>query len=270
GYLRIEAEEEQGLLKKKPHIFLHKLKDLPEDSPYYQLLFFRALFAKGSPADMNALSKSSAFGSSYVAARESLKNNLGGKMEEGQGKRIGGCLLGILEVAVFGVSVVVLMISVAQQQRMLIQLLISGVIISLCCWRMLRPTKFRTQILGQIKGFREFIQKAELDKINRLVEQDPDYFYNILPYAYVFGLTDKWAKNFDKLAVSPPEWYSGPSMYMYNPVFLCRSMDDGVRSSLASSVPHTSSGSFSGGGSFSSGGGGFSGGGGGGGGGGGW
>ena len=44
---------------------------------------------------------------------------------------------------------------------------------------------------------------------------DPDrvvlYFYFILPYAYVFGLTDKWAKNFERLSPQTPEWNDGPA-----------------------------------------------------------
>ncbi len=268
GYLRIKAEEEQGLLKKKLHITLEKLYDLPVDAPQYQKTFFDALFEDSSTADMDALSKSTSFGLAYQGARGMLENHFDGKMEEGHEYRIGGCLLGVLEVVVFGVAIIVCMLSETQEMLMVGQLFISGIIISLCCWRMLRPTDFRVRLMGQIKGFREFIQRAELDRINRLVEQDPDYFYNILPYAYVFGLTDKWAKNFDKLAVSPPSWYVGPSIYMMNPVSLCHSMDTGVRSSLSSSIAHTSSSSFSGGGG--GGGGGFSGGGGGGGGGGGW
>ncbi|MBQ4409805.1 MAG: DUF2207 domain-containing protein, partial [Firmicutes bacterium] len=146
-----------------------------------------------------------------------------------------------------------------------------GLLVILSTLFMSRPTAYRAKMLGRIKGFREFIDLAEVDKIDRLVEQDPDYFYNILPYAYVFGLTDKWAKNFERLAPKVPDWYDGPAYYMTTPSVFCRTMDTGVRSALSESVVHTTSSSdFSGGGSFSSGGGGFSGGGGGGGGGGGW
>ena len=61
--------------------------------------------------------------------------------------------------------------------------------------------------LGQIFGLRNFIEKAELPKLNLLVEEDPSYFYNILPYAYVMGLTDKWIKQFENIAVPPADWY---------------------------------------------------------------
>ena len=109
-----------------------------------------------------------------------------------------------------------------------------------------------------------------------LVEKNPSYFYNILPYAYVLNVTDKWAKNFEDLTIEPPSWYiydyDDPlrygrmnSIYMVN--HLTHSMDK--ISSQAIQVP-SSSGSGGFGDSGFGGGGGFSGGGGGGGGGGSW
>ena len=63
--------------------------------------------------------------------------------------------------------------------------------------------------LGKILGFKNFIDKAEKDRIIRLVEENPSYFYNVLPYAYVLGVTNKWAKKFEGIGVEPPQWYSG-------------------------------------------------------------
>jgi Predicted membrane protein (DUF2207). len=55
--------------------------------------------------------------------------------------------------------------------------------------------------LGQVLGFKNFIEKAEQDRILTLVNENPQYFFNILPYAYVLGVTDKWAKNFESIAI---------------------------------------------------------------------
>ncbi|MBQ0018246.1 MAG: DUF2207 domain-containing protein [Clostridiales bacterium] len=64
-----------------------------------------------------------------------------------------------------------------------------------------------TRLLGQILGFRDFIRTAELDKLNELVEKDPEYFYHIMPYAYVLGLSNKWIKNFENIPMVAPQWY---------------------------------------------------------------
>ncbi|MDD6275865.1 MAG: DUF2207 domain-containing protein, partial [Clostridia bacterium] len=63
------------------------------------------------------------------------------------------------------------------------------------------------KLRGEVIGFKQFIESAELDKLEALVEETPDYFYSVLPYAYALGLTDKWAKKFEKIAVEPPKWY---------------------------------------------------------------
>lgn len=69
-------------------------------------------------------------------------------------------------------------------------------------------SEYGAALLGKVLGFKDFIAAAELEKLKMLVEENPDYFYDILPYAYVFGLTDKWAKKFESIAMEPPKWYS--------------------------------------------------------------
>lgn len=70
-----------------------------------------------------------------------------------------------------------------------------------------KRTEYGTRILGYIQGFREFLLTAEKDKLEALVEEDPQYFYDILPYTYVLGVSDKWMKKFEEIMVEPPQWY---------------------------------------------------------------
>ena len=120
--------------------------------------------------------------------------------------------------------------------------------------------------LGQILGLKNFIEKAELEKLKMFVEEDPAYFYHILPYAYVLGLSDKWAKQFESLAIEPPTWYYGYHGSMFTTVYFTSALMSSMTYAHTAMVskPSSSYGSGSGGGGFS--GGGFSGGGGGGGG----
>ena len=151
-----------------------------------------------------------------------------------------------------------------------------------------RSTEY-TEIMGRVSGFREFIKTAELDKLNELVEDDPEYFYHIIPYAYVFGLTNRWIKNFEDIDIIQPEWIKtdgNDSIGRFDAYMMGRMMSD-CNASISSNIemPHSSghvishggssgdSGSSSGGDSWSGGGfsgGSYSGGGGGGGGGGAW
>ena len=48
----------------------------------------------------------------------------------------------------------------------------------------------------------ELHKKELLNEIEALVLDDPDYFYNILPYTYALGISEKWINNFEKNNVS--------------------------------------------------------------------
>lgn len=123
-------------------------------------------------------------------------------------------------------------------------------------------------LLGRILGLKDFIKRAELDRIKMLVEEDPSYFYKVLPFAYSLGLSEKWAEKFTDILTPPPTWYSGSSVRGpgFTPLVFTHSLNNAMRTAETSMAAVKGS---SGGGSMS-GGGGFSGGGAGGGGGGGW
>lgn len=112
---------------------------------------------------------------------------------------------------------------------------------------------------GQILGFKQFIKNAELEQLNSLVEQHPEYFYRILPYAYIFGLTNKWAKHFKNITSYQPSWYDGESL-SYNEwrYSICSTINDTqhhIRWDISNSSSSSSGGSSSDGG-FGGGGGG--------------
>lgn len=128
-------------------------------------------------------------------------------------------------------------------------------------------TDYRVQMIGRLLGFKEFIKTAEKSRLETLQNDDPEYFYKILPYAMVFGLSSKWAKLFKDIEVKQPDWYHTVTpLYGYD---LTSHMADSLFSSSKSAINVVSHDSSSSGGGFG-GGGGFSGGGGGGGGGGSW
>ena len=128
-----------------------------------------------------------------------------------------------------------------------------------------RRTKKNNELYGRILGFENFLIYTEKDRLEMLVEENPMYFYDILPYAYALGITDKWIKKFEGMTLEPVRWYRGDD-FTY---FMYHRFD--YISNTASNNPNSSSSGSSGGwSSSSSGGGGFSGGGSGGGGSSGW
>lgn len=131
-----------------------------------------------------------------------------------------------------------------------------------------KRTDYGQNILERTIGFREFLLTAEKDKLEMLLDENPEYFYNILPYAIALDVTDKWASKFNDLVKEPPSWYNDSSMSTFNTTMLCHNMSSFMRHMQNDMTSSPSSSDDSGSGSF--GGGGFSGGGSGGGGGGSW
>ena len=139
--------------------------------------------------------------------------------------------------------------------------------------RIAQPTEYRLEMAGRLLGLRKFIEESELPRIRVLAAENPEYFYDVLPYASVFGLEEEWAGRFDGMAVPPPVWYGCSDMTVWNVIWFSHMMHHSVDHSmtqLQQTVAQQSGVSSGGGGSFSGSGGGFSGGGFGGGGGGRW
>ncbi len=76
-----------------------------------------------------------------------------------------------------------------------------------------KRTAFGNEMLGKIKGFKTFLKTVEKPRLEALVLEDPSYFYNILPYAYVLDVSDKWIKKFASITIQPPHWYASSSSF---------------------------------------------------------
>lgn len=136
------------------------------------------------------------------------------------------------------------------------------VILSVISVFMVKRTPYGVKMFGKILGLRDFILTAENDRLKMLVDENPLYFYNILPYAYALGLTDVWSKHFENLAIPAVDWYytSGDFTTYMMIHHLTHSMSRMQTSMLSVPAPEVQSGGGSiGGGGF--GGGGFGGGG---------
>lgn len=119
----------------------------------------------------------------------------------------------------------------------------------ICLKYLPKRTPYGNEILGKLKGFRNFLETAEKDKLETMVIQDPTYFYNILPYTYVLGVSDKWIKKFESISLQAPSWYDSPNAFdmMTFGSFMNSTMTSAQ--SVMSSSPSSDSSGSSGGGS---------------------
>lgn len=78
-----------------------------------------------------------------------------------------------------------------------------------------RKTQKGTEALVEVLGLSEYIQRAEVERIEftDAPEKSPARFEKLLPYAVALGLTSIWVRQFEGLLKEPPQWYQGPSTF---------------------------------------------------------
>jgi hypothetical protein len=139
---------------------------------------------------------------------------------------------------------------------------------------MSRRTQKGVDAKDTLAGLKMYMEVAEKDRLAMLQSVDAPYaetsaeptktvdlFEKLLPYAMIMGVEKSWAKQFEGIYTTPPDWYAG-NWASFNTGYLVSSLSESVGAMNASFAAPSSSGSGAGGG--------FAGGGGGGGGGGGW
>lgn len=266
GYIQIEEVETKS--KKKSEFAITKLKDSYDGNDRAKEIFFNGLFKNGTRSKIYKSDLEDDFYLTLNIIRE-LYNKPEKRHKVFEAKSL---YMRILAWVLCALSVFAVLFNFSNlfDSNLKYILTLVGIIICIISFVFSFFIRKRTDeavdILGKINGFKNFLETAEKDKLEALVDDDPAYFYNILPYAYVLGVSDKWMKKFESIAVEPPQWYYG--YYPYNYIMFSHFMRDTINSASNAMVSMpVQSGS---GGSFSSGGGGFAGGGSGGGGGGSW
>ena len=107
--------------------------------------------------------------------------------------------------------------------------------------------------------FRNFIEIAEKDKLEKLIDENPSYYYKVLPYAQVMGVSDVWENKFKGINLQPPEWAYGYNYNVFDYILFSALLRSTWRSTARAFVPPPSSsgrsGGHRGGGGFHAGGG---------------
>lgn len=66
---------------------------------------------------------------------------------------------------------------------------------------MKRKTKYGEEICAKVDGFRHFLITAEKKQLEALVMDNPNYYYDILPYTYVLNVSKKWVEKFEDIPI---------------------------------------------------------------------
>jgi len=285
GFLKIREIETEHLLffKRTDYEFIF-LRDDSSDLQKHERVVWEGLRRhkdrSGSTETVKLSELKGHFHSYLERAKESLYRSLASKRkgyfaEDPSKVRSKYFVIGVaISGAIFGLGILgarVLFVSFASWFSLILSGILTGIIVAAFARVMPRKTLKGAKALWHIIGFREFIQRVEKDRLERMLQEDPNLFDRVLPYALVFGIADEWAGKFEGLLQRPPDWYISDrwTPTTFNSRAFVSSLGDSI-SSMNSALPYSPNRSGAGGGGSGFGGGGFSGGGFGGGGGGGW
>jgi hypothetical protein len=205
GYLEIEEIEATRFLFFSDRDFALVKKRAPDSNlrPHEDLLLSH-LFAKGSRVTISSLKEK--FHQHLPEIRRSLYKQLSGargcfpvspdRVRKGYAVA-GGILLG-LRFLVFGPFSLTLPGA---------SLFACGVIVLPLSRVMPRRTRRGRKLYEEILGFKEFVERVDGDRLERMGVRSVGEFERLLPYAIVLGVADQWADAFAGIYTEPPSWY---------------------------------------------------------------
>ena len=262
GYLTIEEIPKEGWFG-KPDWTLHRTDTADTDLLTYERTLLSGLFKDGNDPTLSGLRRT--FSARLAKVEDQLYADAvkrGWFVKRPDKVRASWHARGVL-LFVAGITLTFVLARWTTFGLVGIPVIVAGIVLTVGARWMPSRTPKGTAIARRVGGFRTVIETAETHMSRWAEEQN--VFTRFLPYAIVFGLTEKWAKAFEGLAQMPPDttWYVSSRPFIY--ADFGRALDDfsvTTGGTIASTPASSGSSGFSGGG--------FSGGGGGGGGGGSW
>ena len=52
-------------------------------------------------------------------------------------------------------------------------------------------------VIGQLLGLKEYLELAERERIEVLINENPKHFYDVIPFAYVLNVSNKWIEKYN-------------------------------------------------------------------------
>ncbi|MDD3452805.1 MAG: DUF2207 domain-containing protein [Bacilli bacterium] len=68
-------------------------------------------------------------------------------------------------------------------------------------------TIYGNNMLGDVYGFKSGLKALNKEKLTQKLIDDPNYFYNMYPYVYLFDICEDWNKKGNEIITSFPSWY---------------------------------------------------------------
>ena len=258
GYM--EIEEIPDGKKKKKYRFIKK-QSLPSSAQDFERTMFNGIFSKGPDVTTDDL-KNTFYTKLKTAKAELEKHGKQKKFYLPGTRGFGTCLI-IIGVMILIFALISFVIGFVLEDYSAGVAAIGTAILMFIFGRIMpKKGQLGHEKYEQLLGFKEFMDKAEADRLKKLLDEHPDYFSKTIAYAVAFGMAENWGEKFSDIAIEPPNWYRSSDHTTFSTIYFASSLQNSMNSigSVMSSMPASSGGSsfgggFSGGGGFGGGGG---------------
>jgi uncharacterized membrane protein YgcG len=256
GYLRIEEIEKTWIFGKEDWNLV-KLKDADDELLRYERVLLDGLFE-----DTDGQVKLSGLKKKFVERLHKVQEALyvdavkrrwfAERPDKVRGRWVARGII----VLVLGGGLTYLLAANTHFGLVALPVVLAGLLLLVGAHDMPRRTPKGTGMVRRVRGFRTYIDTAETREMQ--FQEKENIFSRYLPYAVVFGLTEKWAAAFAGLGDQPPDtsWYIGTHPFTVAAFTSSISSFSTVTAGTIASTPGGSGSSGFGGGGSSGGGGG--------------
>ncbi len=209
GNLRIYQSTEVELTE------FERVESLPTDAEYYEVLIFNEIFSKSNRVRLRDLKE----------MFYSLTFSIGGKVRRDIRSRAlydeaayrifhtGWMIAAFVFLVILGISVIAALGALIAG----IGLILVGV--SCLIIHFLPPKKSSKGVIlhNHLKGLYKHLRHPDPDDLTRLIEENPDYLFEMYPYVIAFDHDKSWLERSGSYPVSYPPWYI-PHMMLGGPM----------------------------------------------------
>lgn len=195
GYIKIDE-----LKDKKKNIQITKMASNDSNLKGMELIVYTKLFEN---KDVVIISEHKTLYKAFDEIEYELKDTLKNKVHDEQAnKQIKGSIIRNIIILILYVISYIYIEDLDPSWHMLYTLSFICIFINLFFTIfMTRKTEYGELITARVKGFRHFLVTAEKPKLEEMVAENPNYFYDILPYTYAMNISKKWIKKFENIPI---------------------------------------------------------------------
>ena len=89
-----------------------------------------------------------------------------------------------------------------------------------------RRTFYGRNLYLRLLSLRQYIRTANSEQLTTYLYDNPYYFEDMLPYAWIFDITDIWGKKFTSIPLDAPVWYFHANADAQSPIYWMRALDN--------------------------------------------